>query len=104
MDVKKQQIVLEKRRAELVGDLSDIENALDSPMPKDWEDRSSERQGDEVLEALGHAEAAELRRIDDALARIKDGTYGECLNCRNAISDERLTVVPDAALCRHCAK
>ena len=84
--------------------MSDIEHALDAPMPKDWEDRSSERQGDEVLEALGHVEMAELKRIDAALERIEDGTYGNCLKCGETISDARLAAVPEAALCRNCAK
>ena len=41
------------RRKELVADLEHIEHDLDETPPKDWEDRASERQGDEVLEALG---------------------------------------------------
>ena len=104
MDIEVQKQTLLARRASLVGDLSDIEHALDAPMPKDWEDRASERQGDEVLQALGQVEMAELRRIDAALARIKDGTYGTCLSCGDPISDARLTAVPDAALCKNCAK
>ena len=104
MDVLTQKETLVARRAALVGELSDIEHALDAPMPKDWEDRSSERQGDEVLEALGQAELAELRRIDAALERIEDGTYGTCLKCEEPISNERLIAVPDAALCKNCAR
>lgn len=104
MDIKVQEQTLRARRDELAGGLSEIEHALDKPMPKDWEDRSSERQGDEVLEALGHVELAELKRIDAALARIEDGTYGECLKCGEPISDARLDAVPDAALCKLCAK
>ncbi len=41
-----------------------------------WEDSASERQGDEVLEALGSYDVAEMRQIDAALARIEDGSYG----------------------------
>ncbi|WP_227271691.1 TraR/DksA family transcriptional regulator [Roseobacter weihaiensis] len=104
MDIKVQEQILRARRDELAGGLSEIEHALDKPMPKDWEDRSSERQGDEVLEALGHVELAELKRIDAALARIEDGTYGDCLKCGEPISDARLDAVPDAALCKTCAK
>lgn len=103
MDLKKQKAVLMRRRAVLVGDMAEIEHALDAPMPRDWEDRSSERQGDEVLEALGQADLAELKRIDAALERISDGTYGMCLACGEPISDQRLTAVPEAALCRYCA-
>lgn len=104
MDINVQKQTLLLRRAELSGDLTDIEKALDAPMPKDWEDRASERQGDEVLEALGHVEMAELTRIDAALNRIDDGTYGTCLSCDNPISEARLGAVPDAALCKDCAK
>lgn len=91
------------RRAELVGDMKEIEEALDAPLPSDWEDRASERQGDEVLESLGLAERDEVKRIDAALARIAAGTYGICVRCEEEISAERLDVVPATPLCRTCA-
>lgn len=91
------------RRAELVGHLERVEHELDAPAPKDWEDHSSERQGDEVLEALGQVELAEVRRIDAALRRIEAGTYGVCLDCGDTISEARLAVLPDTALCKDCA-
>jgi RNA polymerase-binding transcription factor DksA len=104
MDIKTQKRTLLTRRAEITGELIEIEDKLDDPMPQDWEDRASERQGDEVLEALGNADLDELRRIDAALKRIEDGSYGICPKCGDAISDERLLAVPSAALCRNCAK
>jgi RNA polymerase-binding transcription factor DksA len=103
MDLNAQKDLLLKRRAELTGDLVEIEHKLDDPMPKDWEDRASERQGDEVLESLGKADLEELRRIDAALGRIADGSYGICAKCGDAISEDRLNAVPTAALCRNCA-
>ena len=104
MDIATQKDILLKRRAEIVGDLADIEDSLDETPPKDWEDRASERQGDEVLEALGNVELDELRKIDAALQRIEDGAYGICPKCGETISDERLVAVPEAALCRRCAR
>ena len=101
-DVGAQKEVLMRRRKELVGDMQDIEHALDAPRPTDWEDGSSERQGDEVLEALGHVEMAELMRIDAALLRIEEGTYGDCTKCGQPISQARLVAVPEAALCIGC--
>ena len=74
MDLNAQKTLLLDRRAELTGDLSKIEDSLDDPLPKDWEDRASERQGDEVLEALGKADLDEIRRIDAALGRNDDGS------------------------------
>ncbi len=103
MDIQTQKQKLLSRRAEIVGDLQEIEDQLDETPSQDWEDRSAERQGDEVLEALGNAELNELKRIDAALARIADGTYGTCLKCGELISDARLDLLPDAALCKTCA-
>lgn len=94
---------LKTRRAELLGELHEIEDALDDPVPKDWEDAAVERQGDEVLEALGVHDLEELRGIDAALARIEEGTYGECMKCGNDISDERLAALPATPFCKSCA-
>ena len=57
----------------------------------------------EVLEALGLSDQAELRRIDAALARIEDGSYGVCVNCGEDIAPARLEAVPDTPLCVNCA-
>lgn len=94
---------LKRRRAELVGELKDIEDKLDDEPPKDWEDRASERQGDEVLESLGAHDASELRQIDAALARIEEGTYGDCAKCGSEISAERLDALPATPFCKTCA-
>lgn len=99
----KQKETLAARRADLIRRLQAVERELDTEAPRDFEDRSSERQGDEVLEKLGHAEEIELRRIDAALSRIEDGSYGQCLECGSAISQARLAALPETALCRNCA-
>ena len=91
------------RRAELLGNLERIEDQLDDPVPKDWEDAASERQGDEVLTALGHSDGAEIRRIDAALARIAAGEYGDCVQCGNPIAEKRLELLPDTPFCANCS-
>lgn len=45
-----------------------------------------------------------LRKIDDALARLDDGSYGKCVQCGQRIGRERIAAVPYAALCIHCAR
>jgi DnaK suppressor protein len=42
-----------------------------------------------------------LARIDDALARIDDGTFGYC-SCAAEISESRLRALPFAIRCRDC--
>ena len=55
---------LKARRAALSKEVLAIEDALDDPPSKDWEDRAAERQGDEVLEARGTQDLSELTRDD----------------------------------------
>lgn len=102
-DVSYYEARLRKRLAELTNRLSDVESELDQPPDSDFEERASEREGDEVLEGLGRAGQQEIRMIEAALARIAEGSYGECVSCGDDISEERLDAVPHAARCRRCA-
>lgn len=96
-------LALLKRLRELGGRLNDIESALVEPHSKDWEEMAVEREGDEVLEALGESGQAEIARIRAALDRMAAGEYGFCTKCGNEILEQRLEVVPEAAMCRNCA-
>jgi len=44
----------------------------------------------------------DIRLVDAALTRIKNGTYGLCLRCDETISLNRLGVMPHAAYCVNC--
>ncbi len=44
----------------------------------------------------------ELREIESALGRMAEGTYGNCVDCEEPISYERLEKLPGAARCRKC--
>ena len=91
------------RLGELDSRLHHIETELDEPHSKDWEENAVEREGDEVLEQLGHSGEAEIARIRAALQRMRDGTYGECVRCGEEIAEARLETLPDTPLCRTCA-
>ncbi len=56
---------------------------------------------DEVV-AMLHHERAELTAAQEALERMARGEYGVCAECGDAISLQRLEVVPDAPLCVNC--
>lgn len=45
----------------------------------------------------------ELGRIDSALRRLADGTYGDCMECGETIAEKRLSFDPSARLCIDCA-
>lgn len=40
-----------------------------------------------------------LARIDAALARVQDGTYGTCVACGRPIPAERLEIIPETPYC-----
>jgi RNA polymerase-binding transcription factor DksA len=44
-----------------------------------------------------------LSDIDDALAKIDNGSYGTCEQCGKPVGDARLEAMPAARLCITCA-
>ena len=46
----------------------------------------------------------EVTRINSALSRIAEGSFGACLECDNAISTARLKLDPSTLLCIQCAE
>lgn len=103
MEHEKHIAALHERKAWLERSLDQIEETLDTTPSADFEERATEREGDEVLESLGTAELLELKQINAALDRVSDGTYGVCVTCGDDISEERLSVLPHTPKCRHCA-
>ena len=53
--------------------------------------------------ALRAQAEAHLRDIDEALARVAEGTYGCCRGCGGPIGEERLGALPGTPLCATCA-
>lgn len=43
-----------------------------------------------------------LYRIEEALRRIEDSTYGKCQRCNDEIKEARLKALPFATLCISC--
>ena len=101
--VEHYETILRERLSELEARLHKIEHDLDEAPNPDFEERATERSNDEVLEEIGSTGLAEIRAIRAALERIAKDEFGICARCGEEISEERLDVVPYAALCRNCA-
>ncbi|NOZ24971.1 MAG: TraR/DksA family transcriptional regulator [Nitrospirae bacterium] len=43
-----------------------------------------------------------LNKIDEALRKLNEGTYGVCEDCGSEISEERLKIIPFAIYCVDC--
>jgi len=95
--------LLENRLVELDNNLQKIENTLDEPHSRDFEDFATESEDDEVLEGLGKAGLKEIAMIKAALTRINNNTYGICQQCGEPILAERLEILPYTPLCKDCA-
>jgi DnaK suppressor protein len=52
--------------------------------------------------ALQEREMAELNDIEQALLRLADDTYGECVDCGTDIAEKRLEAFPTALRCVAC--
>jgi DnaK suppressor protein len=70
------------------------------------------RIGDGTTEAIsrltdvGVGESLELseERIDRALAKLAEGSYGVCDACQKPIAPARLAAAPESVLCIECAR
>lgn len=58
----------------------------------------------DVANQLNTRDSAKLKRIDSALQRIAEHTYGLCQDCGDKIPDARLLANPYFLTCVHCAE
>jgi len=75
----------------------------EEPVEKDFAEQVTQRENDDVLDALDDEAKQGIREIDNALLRIKKGEYGFCLKCGDEIPEQRLQAVPYAEYCIACA-
>lgn len=68
----------------------------------DLMDRASADTEAELQLRLHQSEAHLLHAIEEALARIRRGTFGVCQTCNQPISRARLEAVPWTPHCRDC--
>jgi len=97
-------ILLEARLEELLSEANDTVTEMtqskeDFPDPADRASHESDRN---FLLRIRDRERKLIVKIQDALARIEDGTFGICDECGELISNERLKARPVTTLCIHC--
>jgi len=57
---------------------------------------------DDIEFALIQMKSETLNRIEEALARLDEGTFGNCFECGDEISERRLRALPFAVRCKDC--
>ena len=64
---------------------------------------SAEADIQEELEfSLVQMKSETLNKINDAVARLEQGTYGNCFECGEEIAEKRLRALPFAVRCKDC--
>ena len=100
---------LRERAAQLRGEIQHtLERSTDethvriAEQARDTEDDSFSNLIVDLNLAEIDRDADELRRIDTALARLSEGSYGLCEDCGQRIPEARLEAEPTALRCIRC--
>jgi len=88
-------VALNKNRMDSSGD--------HSAMPIHMADIGSDNFEQEQTLSFMQSEHGLLEMVDEALARVKEGTYGICEGCECRIPKARLNAIPYAVKCVKCA-
>ena len=102
--IKKMKIKLEEEKKvveEKILKLKKPEVDEDNP---DLDDIGHDATEDILEESLLSVHEEILEKIDNALGKITDGTYGVCLKCGKQVGEEDLSKEPWAQHCRVCGK
>jgi DnaK suppressor protein len=82
--------IRDARSEQMVGDVVDAVETSEADIQEDIEF------------ALIQMKAETLNKINEALNRLEDGTYGYCFECGEDIAEQRLRALPFAVRCKDC--
>jgi RNA polymerase-binding transcription factor len=101
--------ILEERRREIMsevhGKIRDVRaEGANSPTTGvlDAAETSEADIQDDIEFALIQMKAETLNKIEEALRRLEEGTFGYCFECGDEISERRLRALPFALRCKDC--
>lgn len=112
-EMEKYKKLLLKERAEILGGVNHIaENTLKKSQREasgdlsgytfHMADMATDNYDREFSLGIADAERETLKKIDEALKRLKENAYGRCLSCEKRIVKKRLEAVPYAENCKAC--
>ena len=106
---KSKELLLEKRAMvanqveQLAKDAADSTEATEnSKSPLSSAENASDTYEQDFAFMSMESEEEILRKVDRALQRIREKTYGECEECGKDINPERLEALPWATMCIKC--
>src|SRR4249919_4357686 len=100
--------ILESRRRELMAEVRSkmkhvrAENSDEAQGVLDAAETSEADIQDDIEFALIQMKTETLKKIEEALFRLEEGTFGYCFECGEEISERRLRALPFAVRCKDC--
>ena len=101
--------ILEERRREIMdqvqGKIRDVRSeGANNPNQGvlDAAESSEADIQDDIEFALIQMKSETLNKIEEALHRLEEGTFGYCFECGEEISERRLRALPFAVRCKDC--
>jgi len=103
-DLQRYERLLVEKRRELSSPLGETQSRVPAAgrLEGDLIEQANADEEAELQIRLHQTDGRLLRAIEEALARIRQGTYGVCVVCKQSISKARLEAVPWARHCREC--
>ena len=94
----------EKRRALVAAYITNKNYGRDTENgdTQDIADKASNAYTKEFLYSLSNTDRQMLKMVDEALARLKSGSFGVCVECGEKMIPKRLEAVPWARHCISC--
>src|SRR3982750_3973625 len=103
--LKQYEIKLNEHRNSLLSMVERTEDygrEADRDVSQDPADKASNSYTKELLFSQSTNERNTLRLIEEALDRINEGIYGECINCGEEIQPKQLDAIPWTPHCIRC--
>ncbi len=102
----KYQILLERLKAEIESYLKKSKDSAAAVEPDKGLGRLSRMeamQDQQMVLELRRRKKRQLFEVSNALKRIEQQIYGDCIFCGKIISTDRLDIFPEVQTCVHCA-
>ena len=101
--------ILEERRREILSEvhekIRDVRTEGNGALAHGVLDAAESSEADiqdDIEFALLQMKAETLNKIDEALSRLEEGSYGYCFECGGEIAQQRLRALPFAVRCKGC--
>ena len=93
--------ILDRKQTELILSLRNRDGITIEKSPDQMDEIQSATERDLAIRNVDR-ESTLLRDVRAALLRIRDGSFGTCIQCEWPINPKRLAAVPWAPLCIEC--